>query len=92
MKDELISVLFRVTFMVTKNNDRSEFSIFTESNSEAGAAVSAAVAICESDNGMSNPTFKSIRVATYGEQDSIEAGRVAIAEREAKELEEEGDE
>lgn len=89
MKNELISTLFRVTFMVTKNNYRVEYSIFTESNSEAGAAVQASVAICESDNGMTNPTFKSIRVATYGERDSIEAGRVANAERESEELEEE---
>ncbi|WP_158784640.1 hypothetical protein [Pantoea sp. BAV 3049] len=92
MKNELISVWYRVTFMVTENGDRREHSIFTQGNSEAGAAVSAAVGICESNNGLSNPTFKSIRVATYGEQDSIEAEMEAIDEREAKELKEEDDE
>lgn len=36
MKNELISTLFRVTFMVTKNNYRVEYSIFTESTARQG--------------------------------------------------------
>ncbi|EBR9314516.1 hypothetical protein D4F06_18760 [Salmonella enterica subsp. enterica serovar Muenchen] len=92
MKNELINVWYRVTFMVTENGDRHECSIFTEGSSETGAAVSAAVSICENLDGLSNPTFKSIRIATYGEADSLNAEIDAIADREAKELEEEDDE
>lgn len=92
MKNELINVWWRVTFMVTEGDERRECSIFTEGNSETGAAVSAAVSICEGRDGFSNPTFKSIRIATYGEADSLNAELNAIAEREEKELEEEGDE
>ncbi|EDQ3254005.1 hypothetical protein HV319_10335 [Citrobacter freundii] len=92
MKNELINVWYRVTFMVTKGNDRYEYSIFTEGNSETGAAVSAAVGICEGSGGLSNPTFKSIRIATYGEAESLDAELDAIAEREQKEQKEEGDE
>ncbi len=92
MKNELINVWWRVTFMVTKGNERCEHSIFTEGNSETGAAVSAAVGICEGSDGSSNPTFKSIRIATYGEAESLDAELDAIAEREEKELEEEDNE
>lgn len=89
MKNELMQVWYCVAFMVTENGKRREYSIFTQGGSETGAAVSAAVGICQSSDGMSNPTFKSVRVATYGERDSLEAELDAIAEREAKELEEE---
>ncbi|MEW5290325.1 hypothetical protein ABW286_14220 [Erwinia papayae] len=92
MKNELIQVWFWVTFMVTENNNRHEYSIYVQNSSETGAAVSAAVGICESNVGLSNPTFKAIRIATYGEAESLDAEMDAIAEREAKELEEEGDE
>lgn len=87
MKNELINVWYRVTFMVTESGERFEYSIFTEGSSEAGAAVSAAVSICENRDGLSNPTFKSIRIATYGEADSLDAELDAIAEREAREPE-----
>lgn len=90
MKNELINVWYRVTFMVTDGGERRELSTFIQSSSEAGAAVSAAVGICEGREGLSNPTFKSIRMATYGEAKSLDAEMDAIAEREAKELEEEG--
>lgn len=92
MKNELINVWYRVSFMVTENSDRREYSSFIQGNSETGAAVSAAVGICNGQDGISNPTFKSIRIATYGEADSLDAELNAIAEREAKQLEEEGDE
>ncbi|EIZ5130075.1 hypothetical protein RLV03_000412 [Salmonella enterica subsp. enterica serovar Benin] len=92
MKNELINVWYRVTFMATENGMRREYSIFAEGSSETGAAVSAAVAICKSEDGPGNPTFKSIRIATYGEADKLNAELDAIAEREAKELEEEDDE
>ena len=92
MENELINVWYRVTFMVTENNDRREYSTFIEGSSETGAAVSAAVSICEGRDGLSNPTFKPIRIATYGEADSLNAELDAIAEREAKELEGEGNE
>lgn len=92
MKNELINVWYRVTFMVTENNDRREYTTFTAGSSETGAAVSAAVSICEGRDGLSNPTFKSIRIATYGEAESLNAELDAIAELEEKELEEEGDE
>lgn len=92
MKNEPINVWYRVTFMVTENSDRREYSIFAQGNSEIGAAVSAAVGICSGQDGLSNPTFKAIRIATYGEADSLDAELDAIAEREAKELEDESDE
>ena len=92
MNNELINVWYRITFMVTENNDRREYTTFTQGSSETEAAVSAAVSICEGRDGMSNPTFKSIRIATYGEADSLDAELDAIAECEAKELEEEGNE
>ncbi|ECO0851684.1 hypothetical protein AA073_20470 [Salmonella enterica subsp. enterica serovar Newport] len=92
MKNELINVWYRVTFMVTENGESYERSTFIEGNSEAGAAVSAAVSICKSGDGRSYPEFRSIRIATYGEADSLNAELDAIAEREAKELEEEDDE
>ncbi|WES69129.1 hypothetical protein [Superficieibacter sp. HKU1] len=92
MKNELISMWYRVTFMVTRKGDRCEYTIFTQGNSETGAAVNAAVSICEGRDGLSSPTLQSIRVATYGEADSLNAELDVIAEREAKELEEESDE
>lgn len=92
MKNELINVWYRVTFMVTENNDRREYTTFIQGSSETGAAVSAAVSISEGRDGLSNPTFKSIRIATYGEAESLDAELDAIAEREEKELEEENDE
>lgn len=92
MKNELINVWYQVTFMVTENNDRREYTIFTEGSSETGVAVSAAVSICEDRDDLSNPTFKSIRIATYGEAESLDAELDAIAERKEKELEEEVDE
>lgn len=92
MKNELINMWWRTTFMVTQGNERFEYSIFTEGNSETGAAVSAAVSICQGRDGFSNPTFKSIRIATYGEADSLNAELDAITEREAKKLEEGHDE
>ncbi|MEQ5052193.1 hypothetical protein ABN154_10255 [Klebsiella michiganensis] len=92
MKNELINVWYRVTFMVTENNERREYTTFTAGSCETGAAVSAAVSICEGRDGLSNPTFKSIRIATYGEAESLNAELDAIAEREEKEPEEEGDE
>ncbi|EAM9428690.1 hypothetical protein BCN13_11840 [Salmonella enterica] len=92
MKNELINVWYRVTFMVTENGERREYSIFAEGSCETGAAVSAAVSICEGRDNLSNPTFKSIRIATHGEADSLNTELDAIAEREAKELEEENDE
>ncbi|ENU2140857.1 TPA: hypothetical protein ACTXAG_004688 [Klebsiella oxytoca] len=92
MKNELINAWYRVTFMVTENNDRREYTTFTEGSSETGAAVSAAVSICESRDGLSNPTFKSIRIATHGEANSLNAELDAIAKREEKVLEGAGDE
>lgn len=92
MKNELINVWYRVTFMVTEDGDRREYSIFVQGNSETGAAVSAAVGICNAQDGIDNPAFKSIRIATYHEADSLNVELDAIAEREAKELEEEGNE
>ncbi|MDG9838449.1 hypothetical protein [Enterobacter asburiae] len=92
MNNELINVWYRITFTVTEGGDRREYTTFTQGSSETEAAVSAAVSICEGRDGMSNPTFKSIRIATYGEADSLNAELDAIAEREAKELEEDNDE
>ncbi|HIC2786878.1 TPA: hypothetical protein ACW03Z_003938 [Escherichia coli] len=92
MNNELINVWYRVTFMVTENNDCREYTTFIQGSSETGAAVSAAVSICEGRDGLSNPTFKSIRIATYGEAESLDAELDAIAAREAKQLEEESDE
>lgn len=92
MKNELINVWYRVTFMVTENANRREYTTFIQDSSETGAAVSAAVSICEGRDGLSNPTFKSIRIATHGEAKSLDAELDAIAEREEKELEEEGNE
>lgn len=92
MKNELITVWYCVSFMVTENNERREYTAFFEGSSETGAAVSAAVSICEGRDILSNPTFKSIRIATYGEADSLNAELNAIAELEAKELEEDNDE
>lgn len=92
MKNELINVWYRVTFMATENGARREYSIFAEGNSETGAAVSAAVAICKSEDGPDNPTFKSLRIATYGEADKLNAELDVVAERETKELEEEDNE
>ena len=92
MNNELINVWYRITFMVTENNDRREYTTFTQGSSETEAAVSAAVSICEGQDGLSNPTFKSIRIATNGESESLNAELDAIAEREAKELEGEGNE
>lgn len=92
MNNELINVWYRVTFMVTDNGERCEYSTFIESGSETAAAVSAAASICEGRDGLSNPTFKSIRIATYGEADSLNAELDAIAKREAKALEEADDE
>lgn len=87
MKNELINVWYRVTFMVTENNERREYSIFAQGSSETVAAVSAAASICEGRDGLSNPTFKSVRIATYGEADSLNAELDVIAEHEAMELE-----
>ncbi|EMZ5628153.1 hypothetical protein ABD528_004910 [Enterobacter roggenkampii] len=92
MNNELINVWYRITFMVAENNVRREYTTFTQGSSETEAAVSAAVSICEGRDGMSNPTFKSIRIATYGEADSLNAELDAIAERESKELEGEDNE
>lgn len=92
MKNELINVWYRVTFMVTENGRCREYSIFVRGSSEASAAVSATVSVCKSGDGLSYPTFKSIRIATYVEADILNAELDAIAEREAKELEEEDDE
>lgn len=92
MKNELINVWYRVTFMVTEKGQRREYSTFIEGSSETDAAVSAAASICEGRDGLSNPTFKSIRIATYGEADSLNAELDAIAEREAKVPEEKNDE
>lgn len=92
MKNELINVWYCVTFMVTVNNERCEHSVFIQDSSEIGAAVAAAVGICESRGEKTRPSFKTIRIATYGEADSLDAELDAIAEREAKELEEEDDE
>ncbi|QXB75925.1 hypothetical protein I6L62_14125 [Enterobacter asburiae] len=92
MNNELINVWYRVTFMVTEGGDRHEYSTFIEGSSETGAAVAAAVSICEGRDGLSNPTFKSIRIATNGEAESLDAELDAIAEREEKELEGEGNE
>lgn len=92
MKNEPITVWYCVTFMVTKGGDRREYSAFIEGSSETGAAVAAAVSICEDRDGLSNPTFKSIRIATYGEAESLDVELDAIAERKEKELEGEGNE
>ena len=92
MENELINVWYSVTFMVTENNDRREYPIFVQGNSETGAAVLAAVGICNGKDGIGDPVFKSIRIATYHEADSLDAELDAIAEREANELEEKGDE
>lgn len=92
MKNELITVWYYVTFMVTENGERREYSIFVGSSSKMGAVVSATAGLCKGHAEFSEPAFKSIRIATYGEADSLNAELDAIAEREEKELEEEGDE
>ncbi|HCU0624339.1 TPA: hypothetical protein OUF10_004316 [Enterobacter hormaechei] len=92
MNNELINVWYRITFTVTEGGDRREYSTFIQGGSETGAAVAAAVSICEGRDGLSNPTFKSIRIATNGEAESLDAELDAIAEREEKELEGEGNE
>lgn len=73
MKNELMQPWYRAVFMVTENENRHEYSIFVQGSSEIGAAVSAAVGITERCYGISNVTFKSIRIATYGEAEKIEA-------------------
>lgn len=92
MKNELMQVWYCVTFMVTESGERREYSIFSQGSSEIGAAVSAAVGILNSNDGMSAPTFKSIRIATYHEAEQLDAELDAIADQEAKELEAESDE
>jgi hypothetical protein len=92
MKNVLVSVWYRVTFVVVENGNCREHTTFVEGSSEIGAAVSAAVSICNGRSGISSPTLKSIRIATYGETDSLNAELDAIAGREAKELEKEDNE
>lgn len=92
MKNELMQVWYRVAFMVTENGERREYSIFTQGSSETSAAVSAVVGLINAENGLSHPTFKSIRIATNHESQLFDAELAAIAEQEEKELEEEGDE
>ena len=92
MKNELITAWYCVTFMVTENAERREYSIFVGSSSEMEAVVSATAGLCKGHAEFSEPAFKSIRIATYGEAESLDAAIDAIAEREAKELEEEDNE
>ena len=92
MKNQPITVWYCVTFMVTENAERREYSIFVGSSSEMGAVVSATAGLCKWHAEFSEPAFKSIRIATYGEAESLDAELDAIAEREGKELEKEGDE
>lgn len=92
MKNELINVWYRVTFMVTENANRREYTTFIQGNNEMGAVVSAITGICKWHPEFSEPAFEAIRVATYGEAESLDAELDAIAEREEKELEEEGNE
>jgi len=92
MKNELINVWYCVTFMVTDKGARREYSIYAQGDSETGAAVRAAVGICESNDGLSSPMFKSIRIATYHEAEQLDSELDAIAAQEAKGLEDEGDE
>ena len=92
MKNELMQVWYWAVFMVTQGGKRREYSIYVQGSSEVGAAVRAAVGICETDNGLLNPTFKSIRMATYGEAEQLDAELDAAAGEDTKELEEEGDE
>ncbi|GEM_PF-2921637 len=92
MKNELMQVWYWAVFMVTEGGQRREYSIYVQGSSEVGAAVLAAVGICETDNGLINPTFKSIRMATYGEAEQLNAELDAVAGEEAKELEGEGNE
>lgn len=82
MKQELITIWYHAVFMVTDNGARREYPIYAQGNSEISAAVSAAVAITESNPHLSNATFKSIRVVTYGEQETLEAELTAIDEKE----------
>lgn len=82
MKQELITIWFHAVFMVTENGVRREYPIYTQGNSEISAAVSAAVGITESNIGLSNPTFKSIRVVTYGEQEALQAELDATCDEE----------
>ncbi|MBI0275691.1 hypothetical protein I6H07_09945 [Hafnia alvei] len=83
-KNELIAVWYHAIYMVTENGARREYPIYTQGNSEIGAAVRAAVCITESNSSVSNVTFKSIRVATYEEQEIFEHELNAIAEEENK--------
>lgn len=92
MKNEPITVWYCVTFMVTENAERREYSIFVGGSSEMGALVSATTGLCKWHAEFSEPAFKSIRIATYGEAESLDAELDAIAEREEKELEEEDNE
>ncbi len=82
MKNELITVWYCVTFVVTENAERREYSIFVGGSSEMGALVSATAGLCKGHAEFSEPTFKSIRVATYGEAESLDAELDAIAELE----------
>lgn len=88
-KNELITVWYHAIYMVTENGARREYPIYTQGNSEIDAAVRAAVSITESNASVSNVTFKSIRIASYHEADTLDAELDAITEREAKELEDE---
>ncbi|MEQ5051260.1 hypothetical protein ABN154_05440 [Klebsiella michiganensis] len=92
MKNQPITVWYCVAFMVTENAERREYSIFVGNSSEMGAVVFATNGLCKLHPEFSEPAFKSIRIATYGEAESLDAELDAIAEREEKELEEEGDE
>lgn len=92
MKSELITVWYCVTFAVTENAERREYSIFVGGSSEMGALVSATAGLCKWHPEFSEPAFEAIRLATYGEVESLDAELDAIAEREEKELEEEGNE
>lgn len=92
MKNELITVWYRVTLMVTENGQRREYSTFVDCRGEMDAVVSATAGACKWHPEFSEPAFEAIRIATYGEAESLDAELDAIAEREAKELEEEGNE
>ncbi|WP_324029310.1 hypothetical protein GC087_21525 [Pantoea sp. JZ2] len=93
MKNELMQVWYRVTFMVTDRlGDRREYSIFCQGSSETGTAVSAVVGILNSKEELSSPTFKSIRIATYHEAEQFDAALDELADQDTEKLEEEGDE
>ncbi|AIU73638.1 hypothetical protein AT03_15385 [Hafnia alvei FB1] len=83
-KNELITVWYHAIYMVTENGARREYPIYTQGNSEIDAAVRAAVSITESNSSVSNVTFKSIRIASYHEADTLDAELDAIAEEENK--------